>query len=129
MSSHLVRKYLAVHQIIRNLEEVLEFVKEKCYMRYQKGKRKLFFEAFCGMEIDIPKRVVRIVEELQGDIDGTCVACCGYFSVERHDLGDSMLYIFTPCYCHPWGDITIMIPLPNENEIEELLKSYNVVLF
>jgi hypothetical protein len=127
-STHLVRKYLAIHQIVQHLEEVLEFAKEKCYMRYQKGN-KLLFEAFCGMEIMIPKKIMKIVEELRGEVNGGCAACCGFFEVGKYDQGDSILYVFYPCSCHPWGDITIMIPLPNENEIEELLKSYNVVLF
>lgn len=128
MTLYLTRRYLAIHQVVKWLEEILEFARGKCYMRYQKGKRKLWFEAFCGMELRVPKKIVKIVkEELQGDIYGTCAACCGYLSVERRDMVDSIYYILWPCSCHPWGDITIVFGLPLE--AEEVLKAYGVVLF
>jgi hypothetical protein len=102
---------------------ILNYLKEqKCYIRYWYWKDgKEFVEALCGMSLILPKWMDRYINYIVGGgVGPTCGACCGYLSMQRIEERDFVEYVIIPCYCHPWGDVTINIPL--EGDVKEYAK-------
>jgi len=103
---------------------ILNYLKEeqKCYMRYWYWKGKEFVEALCGMSLILPKWMDEYISnKIGGAIGPTCAACCGYLSMQRIEEQDFVEYAIIPCYCHPWGDVTINIPVVTE-DVKEYTK-------
>jgi hypothetical protein len=102
---------------------ILEYLKsQKCYLRYWYWKDGEFIEALCGMSLRLPKWMDEYISnEIRGAIGPTCGACCGYISMDRYERDDEVEYAIIPCYCHPWGDVTINLPVV-EDDIKEFAK-------
>ena len=101
---------------------ILRYLKQKCHVRYwywRDGKE--FVEALCGMSLVLPRWMDEYISKI-GAIGPTCAACCGYLSMDREEQGDFVTYAIVPCYCHPWGDVTINIPIPLEGDVKEYAK-------
>jgi hypothetical protein len=101
---------------------ILEYLKtQKCYLRYWYWRDGIeFVEALCGMELAIPKWMDEYIRK-NGAVGPTCGSCCGYLSMSVHERDDEVVYTIIPCYCHPWGDVTINLYLQND-DIKEYAK-------
>ena len=100
---------------------ILRYLKQRCHVRYWYWKDGEFVEALCGMYITLPKWMDEYISEIGGAIGPTCAACCGYISMDRYERDNEVEYAVIPCYCHPWGDVTINLPVV-EDDIKEFAK-------
>jgi hypothetical protein len=95
---------------------ILEYLKtQKCYLRYWYWKDGEYIEALCGMELTLPRWMDDYINKIGGVVAPTCTACCGYVDMDREERGDFVIYTIIPCYCHPWGDVTINLIIEDED--------------